>query len=60
MEKEKYSHIDDWMRKNDTAHLKYLQERVRKDDSVLMIYEVLAVREYEAELRKENKWSFLK
>ncbi len=60
MEKEKYSHIDDWMRKNDNAHLKYLQERVRKDDSVLMIYEVLAVREYEAELRKENKWSFLK
>ena len=51
MEKEKYSHIDDWMRKNDNAHLKYLQERVRKDDSVLMIYEVLAVREYEAELR---------
>lgn len=54
---EKYSHISDWMRWNDNAHLKYLQKEVRKQSrqNTLQLYQVLAVREWEAELEQEKK-----
>ena len=55
--KEKFSHISDWMRWDDNAYLKHLQKEMRKQSrkNTFQIYQVLAVREWEAELEQEKK-----
>tara|TARA_R100001082_G_scaffold110688_1_gene91372 strand:+ start:961 stop:1113 length:153 start_codon:yes stop_codon:yes gene_type:complete len=46
---EKFSHIDDWMRRNDNAYLKYLEKELRTGKGPFMLYQIAAVREWQAE-----------